>query len=220
MLWNRPIMATRTRSDDLTRLQKIIRLGYGMTDGDERELARLIERQRADAWKTALEEEAAKVGVRRKANAPRMGDLQELRNLSQRDAASVVQTYNRDLEREIRRLYDANPRGNRQYYMSNLERWHDQRAAWKNRQIALYSQKTARHYAQQRFRDENGAYGQTYVFSGPAPVCDDCAEQFAAGEVDQRHVDENPTPLHPNCPHEWDAAGFRLSVPADQLWTG
>lgn len=211
-------MGSRTR--DLTRLQRIIRLAYEMQSEDRDELEDTITKQRAAAWRDAIEDEARKVGVSRSARGPSGQDLRELREMSRADAQSIYETYNRDLEREIRRLFDANPRGNRNYYIKNLEEWAERRASWKNRQIALMNNKTARYHAQQRFWDLNGARKRRYRFDGPAPVCDDCADMFAAGEVDQRFVDQNPTPLHPNCPHEWKSVGFKLNVAPEDVWMG
>lgn len=205
---------------ELSRLQRIMRLAYEMQSEDEAALAAQIERQRARAWMNALEEEARKVGVRARANAPRFEDLQYLRDLSRRDADSIVNTYNRDLEKQIRALFTENRRGNRQFYSSRLEAWYQKRAAWKDRQIALMNEKTARYYAQQRFRDMNLIGKGTYMFAGPAPVCDDCIDEFAAGEVEQQHVDEHPAPLHPNCPHEWQGTKYQLGVARRDVWVG
>lgn len=211
-------MGSRTR--EFTKLQRIIRLGFEMQTEDRDELAQSILKQRAAAWRGAIEEEARKVGITRSARGPSGADLNELRRMSIDDAQSIFKTYNADLEREIARLFAANPRGNRNYYISNLETWAQNRAAWKNRQISIMNNKTARHHAQQRFWDMNGARERFYRFDGPAPVCDDCAEMFAAGEVDQRFVDQNPTPLHPNCPHEWKSVGFKLNVAKSDVWMG
>jgi hypothetical protein len=38
--------------------------------------------------------------------------------------------------------------------------------------------------------------------------------------VDQAHVDANPTPLHPNCPHAWNITRFKLGVPRERAWLG
>lgn len=206
-------------NDELTRLQRIIRLGYAMQPEDEKALAGQLLSQRSTAWRGAIEDEARRLGVKRPVGPPRGVDLDDLRRMSLEDARSIVRTYNADLQSEIQRLYAANPRGNRQYYISNLERWHAKRSEWKNRQIALQTNKTARYAAQQRFKELNRITTQ-YRFTGPAPVCDDCAAQFAAGVVDQKHVDRNSTPLHPNCPHEWAMVAPRAGVPLDELWIG
>lgn len=211
-------MATRTR--ELTTLQRVIRLGFEMQTEDRDDLAQDLLKQRAQSWRQAIEGEARKVGVTRAARGPSGRDLDELRQMSKDDAQSIYNTYNRALENEIKRLFAANPRGNRNYYIKNLEQWASNRARWKDRQIALHTDKTARYHAQQRFWDVNGARERRYRFDGPAPVCDDCAEMFAAGEVDQRFVDQNPTPLHPGCPHSWKTLSFKLNVSKQDIWMG
>ncbi len=207
--------------DDLTRLQRIMRLAYEMQPEDEQELSRAILSQRTRAWRDAIQEEAAKLGVRRRANAPSGADLDTLRQMSQEDARSIRRTYNADLEREIRRLFDENPRGNRTYYTSRLDAWYEKRRAWKDKQIALWNNKTARHEATEQFKALNGIRGAKSVFTGPAPVCDDCADKFAMGEVEQRVVDRYPTPLHLGCPHSWVVTQMpRPDVPLNELWMG
>lgn len=203
----------------LSKLQAIMRLAYAMRSDEEAVLARDIERQRVQAWTQAIREEAQKLGIRQAVPFPRGEALDLIRRQSIEDAHSIRNTYNADLEREIQRLYSANARGNRQYYISNIERWHRDRAVWKNRQIALMNNKTARYWAQQAFTEAN-KLRTDYRFVGPAPVCDDCAAMFAAGVVVQDFVDQNPTPLHPNCPHEWATVGARLGVPVSQVWLG
>lgn len=205
--------------DTLTKLQRVMRLAYTMRKDEEAVLAREIYAQREAAWIDEMRQQAAQVGVRARIPSPRGEYADLMRRESITDAHSIRNTFNRDLEREIERLYTANPRGNRYYYMRGIERWQAERAQWKQRQIALVNDKTARHWAQQAFVEENLITG-TYRFIGPAPVCDDCAAQFAAGVVTQDYVDQNPTPLHPNCPHGWKLSGAQVGVPIGQLWVG
>ncbi len=205
---------------DLTRLQRIMRLAYSMQPEDEAALAAQIERQRSRAWQTALEEEAQKVGVRARANAPRRDDLQYLRDVSRSDAESIARTYNADLEKQIRALFTENPRGNRQFYASRLEAWYSKRAAWKDRQIALMNEKSARYYATQRFREMNLIGRAKFRFDGPSPVCDECIDNFAAGEVEQEYVDTHPTPVHIGCNHDWKGTKYQLGVSRRDVWIG
>lgn len=203
----------------LTRLQRIMRLAYEMRPDEEAVLAREIYAQRQAAWVDAIREEARRVGVKVTVPFPRGEEADLLRRASITDAHSIVRTYNRDLERQIAKLYAENPRGNRYYYIKRIEQWHTERAAWKHKQIALMNDKTARYWAQQAFI-ENNRVSTHYRFAGPAPVCSDCATKFLLGIRDQAYVDENPTPLHPNCPHFWRTVGPRLGVPRAQVWVG
>lgn len=203
----------------LERLQRRLAVAFEIALPDEQTLTESIYHQRTEAWRDALSEYARQGGSKAKGQGPFGIDRQYLMDVSRDDAASIRQTFNRELNNEIARLYNANPDGDRQYYITNLTGWADKRADYKDRQIALMNQKTARHYAQQRFRDMNKAQSQ-YRFIGPAPVCDDCAAQFAAGIVDQKHVDGNPAPLHPNCPHEWAMVDVVMGVSPDAIWVG
>lgn len=203
----------------LDRLQRRLAAAYAMTASDEQTLAGSIMGERVYAWQKRLAELARAVGSYRPGQGPNGEDRAVLWQMSMDDAKSIVATYNAELAREIERLYAAQPDGSREYYVNALESWSGGRAQWKDRQIALMNEKTARFYAQERFREMNRARSQ-YRFSGPAPVCDDCAENLAAGVVDQAHVDANPTPLHPNCPHEWTMTRLKLGVPVRDLWTG
>lgn len=207
-------------NDPLTKLQAVMRLAYGMRADEQAVLARNIEDQLRGAWVDQMRLEARSVGSKKPIPFPSGSTLDVLRRQAITDARGILATYNSDLEREIRRLYDANPRGNRNYYMRNIEDWHTRRQAWKDRQIALANDKRARHMASQEFVSANQIQAPTFRFDGPAPACDDCGAMFAAGEVDQDFVDRNPAPLHPNCPHFWTRVSGRLGVPLEQLWVG
>src|SRR5690606_3911196 len=130
---------------------------------------------------TALREEALRAGYTGAVNPPSRGDLAWLRAEARQDAASITRTWNRDAERQLRRLYEANPRGNRHYYARHMEEWAAARDIWKNKQIAVTTEQKARSYAQERFRQENGLRGDAYVMVGPPPVCGVCVGYFAAG---------------------------------------
>jgi len=206
---------------NLDALKRRLSQAYEIALPDEQTLAFTIYRQRVEAWQQTLTEEAAKLGSRKQGKAPSGADAAHLMQQSREDAQSIRRTFQRDLEREIERLFNANPQGDRAYYIANLEQWADTRAQWKDRQIALYNNKTAQTYAQQRFREENQIDGATYRFTGPAPVCDDCAEKFAAGIVDQAYVNNSPTPLHINCPHFWESVNMALpTIALNELWVG
>lgn len=206
---------------DLTRLHRIIVLAYKMQPEDEAQLRADIYAQHGREWRQALAEEAARVGVTRPAQGPRgQREVTYFRTLAEQDARSITNTYNADLEREIVRLYDTNPRGNRNYYISNLERWYDRRSAWKDRQIALMNRQNARSYAKVRFYEENNMRGGSYYYEGPAPVSDECKFRMAQGVVSQDFVDGHPTPAHINCPHEWAAASVPAPQTVRELWIG
>jgi len=206
--------------DALQRLKRRLMVAYEFAIPDQRTLADGIYQQRAEIWRQTLTNEARTAGSARTGRGPNGIDRDELRRMSNEDAASIAQTFNKDLESQIEQLYRANPDGGRQYYVQALTRWADQRAAWKDRQIANQNRATAQSYAQQRFNVENKVGDALYVFAGPPPREIHCADHFAAGVVDQEYVDANPTPIHINCPHQWRRIQSTIGVTLDNIWTG
>lgn len=202
------------------RLVRRLSVAFEFTLPDERTLQERIYQQRAQAWRDALTDEARAVGSAKTGQGPTGAYRQYLLDLSRDDAQSIRNTFNRELRSQIAQLYAANPDGRRDYYVTALTRWADQRAAYKDRQIALMNEKTARQYAQLAFKDRNRVTQAQFLFDGPAPVCDDCVDLFAAGTVDQAFVEANPTPVHPNCPHQWRTLSGVLGVALQDVWVG
>lgn len=188
---------------------------------DEQALVTSIYTQRLETWRSTLTEEARAIGSPKSGRGPDGADRSELSRMSRADAASIVQTFRRDLERQIDQVYDQFPGATRTDYVQALRLWADDRATWKDRQIANQTRATTRSYAQQRFNAENaGRIAQAkYLFVGPPPREAVCAGHFARGVVDQKFVDANPTPIHINCPHDWQKVTSRTLAPAD-LWVG
>ena len=204
-----------------TRLLRVLKLLYHQHDADEQALADMLLAQRKAAWQTALRDEAQAFGYTGPAQPPRREDLAELRRMSQEDARSIVNTWNRDVDRQLERLYAQNPRGNRNYYAKHMEEWAAQRDVWKARQIADTTEYSTVNYAQQRFRQMNGLRGGEYVLDGPPPVCDDCRDLYGRGVVDQVMVDQYPMPLHVNCRHTWRLLPWSVTAPPPtELWVG
>lgn len=202
----------------MSRLTDVLGLLYKMERDDVDALAEQLLTQRKRSWVTALTELAREMGCSRTPRAPSGRDLDALRRQSTADARMIARTWNREVTREIARIYEGNPRGNRYYYMSRLEQWSEARNTWKAPQIALNTAQQTRFAAQQAFYDANGIRRQ-YVFTGPPPVCEECVGHFGAGVVGQNYVDASPAPVHVNCPHEWKALPFER-IPCQDLWLG
>lgn len=201
-----------------SKLLQVLGLLYRMESEDTAALEQQLLERRKQAWVLALAEQAARYGCNRTPEPPRKQDLTELKRMSKEDAAGIAQTWNRDVERQLQRLYDANPRGNRVYYTKNMERWAQARGQWKNAQIALQTEQSTRYYAKMRFFEMN-TIRPRFKFVGPPPVCEVCLDHFGAGIVDMQYIRRNPSPIHPNCPHEWQEAVI-ADIPCDQLWLG
>ena len=202
----------------MSALLTVLALLYQMQEADIRALAEeLLERRKAE-WRTALTELARQHGCNRTGESPRLGDLDMLRRMSLDDARQIAKTWNRDVSGQLRKLYDSNPRGNRFYYYSNMEKWATARAGWKNPQIAIQTAQTTRWLAQNRFRELNGIRAY-YVFTGPPPVCAVCVGLFGAGVVSEGYIQANPAPVHIGCPHEWKEVRPER-IPCSEMWVG
>ena len=202
----------------LSRLLQTLALLYKMQPADVTTLSDDLYARRQIEWMTAMSAEARRHGCSQLGQPPQRQDAAELRRMADDDATSIANTWNKDLERQLIKLFEANPRGNRNYYFSNLERWASERDRWKLPQIALQTAQTTRFYAQQRFRTENGVRGR-FIFTGPPPVCKICVREFAQGVVSERYVLNHPCPRHVGCPHEWEQLRpERLAC--DAIWLG
>jgi hypothetical protein len=203
-----------------SKLIQVMLLLYRRTPEEARALEKQLIQQRRRIFRAAVKEERNKLGCTDPLprQAPRGDDYTQLKAMSRLDADSITATWNRDVAGQLTRLYEANPRGNRQYYISNMEQWAAERAVWKDKQIALNTELTTRGYARQRFFDQNLSQGD-FIFIGPPPVCEVCVGHFAAGVVDRDTVRRNPAPVHINCPHEWEPVA-REQVNCADLWLG
>lgn len=203
----------------MSRLTDTITFLYQYQDADIEALARQITERRKAAWINKLSELARVHGCNRLAGIPKGADARELERLSRQDAESIARTFNRDVRREVERIYAENPRANRQTYYARLEKWAKKRDAWKVYSISLNTDGTARQYAFERFYAQNPTLTRSFVAGGPPAVCDVCLNIFAMGIVDLAFVQANPLPAHINCPHYYVNAA---ATPArcETLWLG
>lgn len=203
------------------RLKRRLALAFEFRTPDERDLTASILGQRTETWRAVMTAQARGVGSSKTGTGPSGRDLSELSRLSRRDAQSIVQTFNRELGNQIDRLYDANPTGDRAYYVRELTAWADQRAAYKDRQIANMNRSSARTYAMDRFEAENQIGPEAlYVFDGPPPRESICAGLMERGAVTRDVARANPTPIHINCPHSWRRLYSSVTVDVNDLWVG
>lgn len=203
-----------------SNLVRTITLLFSMQEADTVDLATQLQAQRVTEWTKAISSELRRYGCSQTGQAPAGTDAEALSQLSLADARSIAQTYNRELGNQVQRLYASNPRGNRNYYFKALETWSAKRDGYKAGQIALNTAATTRSMAQTRFREMNGVEGR-YTFGGPPAVCIRCVRLKAKGIVSLDVVKANPTPIHPNCPHEFvDIRPLRSKIDCATVWTG
>lgn len=203
-----------------SNLVRTITLLYSMQDADTLQLATQLQEQRALQWQQTISRELARYGCTQTGRLPAGNDAATLSQMSLTDARSISNTYNRELQNQVQRLYNANPRGNRNYYFKNLEAWAAKREVYKAQQIALNTQTMTAEFARQRFRDENNVQGR-YVFSGPAPVCVKCTRLKAMGIVGLAVVQQYGDSQHINCPHFWvDIRPRSSKLDCSTAWKG
>lgn len=212
--------APASTTSRLARIRNQLYNALVMDDFDQQQLTDTLLGQRIEAYKGAINKQIRLVGCSRTAVDPTGDELGQLTSDSQRDAQSIVRTYNRDLQRALERIIADNPAGRRGDIESAIQSYLGQRSSWKDKQIALNTSKTARFYAEERFRKMNGIDNQTYYYFGPPPVSDECKANMAAGFVDVQYVNQHPTPAHINCPHTWQVVATPQVQDCNAIWVG
>lgn len=204
----------------ISRLTGIVTSLYSYHDSDIDALADEILAARKASWRDTMTKLAQQAGFDRAIGQdPSGADLAAMKQQSREDAKGIAETHNKAIETQIINLRTDNPRGNRNFYFSNLETWSEERDAWKKPQIAMNTNSTAAQVAQERFIEANNAQA-TFVFIGPVPQEEECEGLMAAGAVTEDVVRRNPTPIHINCPHTWEARGLIVPPDVDRLFVG
>jgi hypothetical protein len=206
----------------VSRLSDFLIRIYRMDEADEVSMKADLLSQMVSAWKRGIEDEAVKFGCNSaRAKNPTGTDLRQLDDLAFTDAASIVATYNRDVEREILRLIAANPdEGGATYYTPALNAWVAKRNAYKTLQIALNTETRAREIGRQRFWAMNGVKGQFKAYPTTA-VCPVCLRIIAAGTVSLEYTQEHPLPAHVNCAHHYVMVNPQpRKLDCAKIWTG
>ena len=214
--------AARKRKPSARQLVKLV---YRMHQPDIAALEKELKKQRYQAYREKLRELAIEVGCPQAANRakpPRGASKRALDEESRRDAKSIAETWNRDVEKQIDNLFLQNPRGNRNYYAKHLEAWAEKRAQWKNKQIANYTVQYARNLARLDFEIWNEPIlgDVQYLYTGAPPVGAECIFRMGEGVVDAAFARSHPTPAHPNCPHEWTRVPNGRKVNCKELIMG
>lgn len=193
-----------------------------MTDYDADRIRGELTRARRRAYESELTIQAARVGCPMRRGSLTTGTaLSELNELSKRDAESIISTYNYDLASAIRHIASQTPTANRRTYASRLSTWEQKRATWKQRQVAQFTDGSARSQAQRDFYRLNNIEQGTAELAPDTAVCPICQGWIDRGSVPIAVAQNNPPPYHVNCPHTWVTYPDR--VPAEfcqDLWMG
>jgi hypothetical protein len=194
----------RALVDQMSPVMKLVHLAKRQDSFDEDQTRTELLRLRRKYYESELTRQAARVGCRgRRGQLTNGVILSELNETSRLDATSIANTYNYDLAAAIIRARSEAPTANRFVYASRLRAWEGKRGKWKEPQILLNAQQTARAKAQQDFYEHNGRFGSA-VLRPRTAVCPICQGWINRGLVPLRVAQNNPPPYHPNCPHFWE----------------
>ncbi|KPK84255.1 MAG: hypothetical protein AMJ81_06065, partial [Phycisphaerae bacterium SM23_33] len=195
--------------DGLSNVQKLVHLAMRHDPFEEERIRGALLKARRRAYEDELTIQAQRVGCNSRAGHLRNGPiLSELAEMCARDATSIVNTYNYDLAAAIVNIRSEVPTANRHVYAKRLQVWEAKRAGWKDQQIALYTENSARALAQQHFFQYNGHGGSAQLQPKEA-VCPVCRGWVARGETPLNVAQNNPPPYHVNCPHFWETKADR-----------
>jgi hypothetical protein len=172
-------------------------------------------------YEDELTAQAARVGCpNRRGHLTNQAIIDQLSELSRRDAESIANTYNRDLAAAIARIGKDAPGASKAEFRQRLEAWESKRASWKNPQIALYTEMSARSLAQQHFYERNHITG-TAVLRPERAVCPVCIGWVLRGPVPLEEAENNPPPYHVGCPHYFLTTPDRVAPErCAELWMG
>lgn len=145
----------------------------------------------------------------------------EFREKAKEDAMSIANTYNYDVARAIVAIGVEMPTANRYVYASRLRKYLEVREAWKDPQVAQYTDNWAKAKAQHDFYVVNRLQLGYAVLVPVVAVCPICKAMIARGRVSLAVASNTRIPFHVNCPHVWNFYPQRvLRDRCPYLWLG
>jgi hypothetical protein len=188
---------------------------------DEERIRGELLRARRRAYEDELTIQARRVGcATRRGRLGNNATLTALNEQSRLDAVSIANTYNYDLAIAIQHIRTETPTANRHVYARRLSDWEAKRNRWKSKQIAEWTEGTARAAAQQDFHKYNKLLG-TALLAPTRAVCPICQGWIRRGEVAIQVALNNPPPYHRRCPHVWNLMPGKVAADeCSSLWMG
>ncbi len=211
-----------TNSDGFSNVMRLVHLAMRQDATDEQALRTELLKARRSEYEATLTELATGLGCTGRQG--RLGEgpiLSQLNETSEADAKSIVNTYNYDLAIAVIAIRTEVPTANRHVYAKRLQTWETNRDKWKNEQISLNTNLTARSLAQADFMANNPVEG-TARLVGPDPAAEPiCQGWLNRGNVPMETALANPSPFHFNCPHSWEYRLKKLKKSeCKDLWMG
>lgn len=205
---------------EMSNVQRLVHLALRRDSQDVTELTAALTKARRRAFEDELTAMLSQVGCGGQGRLTRGPELKALSEQSAEEAQGIADTYNRDLAFAILTIGQDAPRANRFVYASRLAVWDENRAAWKTRQIAEWTEGTARTGAVRAFLKNNNLTGEARVVPETAaePVCEGWIKR---GWVPVRELMADPPPYHPNCPHSTESRLEKIPrAECADLWRG
>jgi hypothetical protein len=210
-------MTTRDRVDSPV-IRRIFE-AYKMEDSDIQDLYASIERQLTVTYRQVIASQLNLYGCQKLVSDPiDSQSVKWIQAKARADSESIARTYETQLMNQIQRIRSANKFSNRFAYIRALDEWAAKRNSHKVPSISLNTMTSAREYAAQRFRDENGIEGKM-IFVGPPPVCKACMKLKALGAVSVARAKKYGDSQHINCPHRWEIL-IPKKIDCNAAWTG
>lgn len=194
---------------------------YAFQPRDIAALQTQIESQLSATYRQVIAQQLRLYSCQKLATGPDATSLKWIRGKAKDDAQSIAATYLKELTNKVSSLRKESPKGNRFFYLKNLEIWSTARDKHKIPSIGLNTATAARAYAQDRFIRENKITGR-FAPVGPPPVCIKCVRIFAKGALTwvECQKPQNFLPAHVSCPHTRSALVIK-PIPCNELtWTG
>jgi hypothetical protein len=186
--------------DQMTWTQQLMFMSARWDSVDEERVRADLLSMRRKSYNDELGIQAGKVGCPGMTGRLGNGDiLSALNDASKTDAASIANTYNYYLALEIIRAGQENPRGNRNYYAAKIAAWQPTYWAWKDPQIEITTEKSARQMAQEDFYRMNGGALGYAKLEPQSAVCPVCQGFVARGVVKLSYALAHPAGWHPGC---------------------
>lgn len=185
-------------------------------------LADVLYKLKVDSYEEAVYQEALRMGFEIDRDSVQLDNPQtksHLRKQARRHAGYIVNTYNKDLRKELGRLADQSyPLKNRFQLASDLDRWAAERFAKRLEMVATTESFTPLMRGTLDFYRQNGI-DTHFVFNSEPASCDVCKRLEATNPHPMRKVMRIGIP-HIGCVHSWSPVVTEPIMPTHDLWLG
>ena len=122
----------RAQLENMSPVMRMVHLASRYDAFDVEGFRGEILRNMRAAYNDELNIQARRVGCDRVGGLREGPILSELNEVAERDAESIVNTFNYDLAVAIQHIKQETPRANRRTYAAKMSAWNERRSGWKN----------------------------------------------------------------------------------------